>query len=171
MEKKDKLILTAILFFITVFLFTDMIADWFDGVPVYHFAVQLTVIATALVGFYWIWKNNTALINIIDLKSEKITTLNDKNKELSYGLSLAIEKQFNDWQLTSTEKDIGFFLLKGFSLKEIAEYRQTAEITVRQQSAKIYQKAQLAGRTELSAFFMEDFLINPDSAQHQIITN
>lgn len=53
---------------------------------------------------------------------------------------------------------MAFLLLKGMSLKELAELRGTSEKTARAQSMSIYAKAGLSGRSELSAFFLEDLL-------------
>jgi DNA-binding NarL/FixJ family response regulator len=53
---------------------------------------------------------------------------------------------------------VGFLLLKGFSLKEIADFRDTKVKTVQQQSQSIYQKTGLVSRSELAAFFLEDLL-------------
>ena len=78
--------------------------------------------------------------------------------QLLAGLSQKIEEQFNQWQLTPAEKEVGFLLLKGISLKEIADIRQTQLKTVQQQSQSIYQKTGLASRSELAAFFLEDLL-------------
>jgi DNA-binding CsgD family transcriptional regulator len=69
-----------------------------------------------------------------------------------------IRRQFESWQLTAAEQDVGLLLLKGFSHKEIARVRGTSEATVRQQAAALYQKAGLSGRTALSAFLLEDLL-------------
>ncbi len=74
------------------------------------------------------------------------------------GLSEVIEKQFNKWKLTGAEKDVGFMLLKGFSLKEIADLRNTSEKTVQLQSQSIYKKSKLGNRSEFAAFFLEDLL-------------
>jgi DNA-binding NarL/FixJ family response regulator len=57
---------------------------------------------------------------------------------------------------------VGLLLLKGLSLKEAAEARQTSERTVRQQALAVYRKAGLAGRAELAAFFLEDLLLPRD---------
>lgn len=160
MKKNDTYVLTGILIFIISFLFVDMVADWFDGAPFYHFVVQTFVILNTFVGLYWVWKKNVFLQNTVITKRNRIGELNQKNKELAYGLSLAVDNQFKEWKLSTVEKEIGYLLLKGFSLKEISEFRKTAEITVRQQSARIYEKAELAGRIELSAYFMEDILIH-----------
>ncbi|RFF28862.1 helix-turn-helix transcriptional regulator [Wenzhouxiangella sp. 15181] len=77
------------------------------------------------------------------------------------GLSEAIQEQFEAWQLSKAEAEIALLLLKGLSLKEIAAVRTTGERTVREQARAIYRKAGLTGRSELSAFFLEDLLL-PD---------
>lgn len=81
------------------------------------------------------------------------------------GLARSIDLQLEQWQLSVAEKEIAFLLLKGLSLKEIARLRGTAEKTVRAQSAAVYAKSGLAGRTELSAFFLEDLLVPPAKRQ------
>ncbi|MCK5396413.1 MAG: DNA-binding response regulator, partial [Gammaproteobacteria bacterium] len=73
-------------------------------------------------------------------------------------LGNVINQQFNDWQLTNSEKEVGRLLLKGLSLKEIAAIRNTLEKTVRQQASSIYKKAELNGRHAFSAWFIEDIL-------------
>ena len=78
--------------------------------------------------------------------------------QLLAGLSVKIENQFAHWQLTPAETEVGFLLLKDFSLKEIADMRNTKLKTVQQQSQSIYQKTSLASRSELAAFFLEDLL-------------
>ncbi len=75
------------------------------------------------------------------------------------GLARSIDQQLDQWQLSVAEKEVAFLLLKGLSLKDIARVRGTAEKTVRAQSAAVYAKSGLAGRTELSAFFLEDLLV------------
>ena len=45
------------------------------------------------------------------------------------------------------------------SFKEAAAVRDTSERTVREQARSLYKKAGLAGRSELSAFFLEDLLL------------
>ena len=81
----------------------------------------------------------------------------DSNQELSSKPG-ASHAQLSSWKLTVAEKEVAFLLLKGMSLKEIAEIRKTAEKTARAHSMAIYAKAGLSGRSELSAFFLEDLL-------------
>lgn len=78
-------------------------------------------------------------------------------------LGSAIRRQFDAWRLTAAEQDVGLFLLKGCSHKEIARFRRTSEATIRQQAASIYQKAGLGGRAALAAYFLDD-LLTPTSS-------
>jgi len=78
--------------------------------------------------------------------------------QLMAGLSVKIEQQFALWKLSPAETEVGFLLLKGCSLKEIADIRATKLKTTQQQSQSIYQKTGLASRSELAAFFLEDLL-------------
>ena len=84
-------------------------------------------------------------------------------------ISAHVERDFQRWGLSEAERDIGWLLLKGLSFKEIASLRKRSERTVRQQAGAIYAKAGLANRSELAAWFMEDFLSSgseiPDSKQ------
>ena len=77
-------------------------------------------------------------------------------------LGAAIERQFGAWGCTRAEQEVGLLLLKGFSHKEIARFRNSSEATIRQQAAAIYQKAGLSGRAVLSAYFLEELLVPPE---------
>jgi DNA-binding CsgD family transcriptional regulator len=74
------------------------------------------------------------------------------------GLNIAIERQFDDWEMSPAERDVARLVLKGFSHKEIAALRATSERTVRQQAQSVYRKSGLAGKNGLSAYFLEDLL-------------
>ena len=80
-------------------------------------------------------------------------------REALQGLGEAIDSQFERWQLTAAEREVGLLMLKGLSHREVAEIRQTTEATVRQQALVVYRKSGLANRTQLSAFFLEDLLL------------
>jgi DNA-binding NarL/FixJ family response regulator len=82
-------------------------------------------------------------------------------EKLIVGLADSIDKQLERWGFSKAEKDVALLLLKGLSIKEIASVRSTSEKTVRAQTAAIYSKSGLAGRSELSAFFLEDLLSPP----------
>lgn len=77
------------------------------------------------------------------------------------GLGEEIEKQFEKWQLTVAEREVGLLMLKGFSHREVGGLRGTTEATVRHQARSIYQKSGLPGRTAFCAYFLEDLLPAP----------
>jgi DNA-binding CsgD family transcriptional regulator len=112
------------------------------------------------------WKQlRTAQLRARDLQRDLDGTRADlarwrsEAQEALRGLGAAIDAQFERWELTPAERDVALLLLKGFSLKEIAELRTTGERTARQQALAVYRKAGLAGRAELAAFFLEDLLL------------
>lgn len=79
------------------------------------------------------------------------------------GLGAAIDRQFEAWKLTPTEREVALLLLKGYGHKQIAGATNRGERTVRQHAVAVYQKSGLAGRAELAAFFLEDLLLPRDS--------
>lgn len=69
-----------------------------------------------------------------------------------------LEQHFVQWALTPAERDVAFFVLKGFSTSEIAALRKTSEGTVKAQSNAIYRKAGVSGRGQLMSIFIDDLL-------------
>ncbi len=76
------------------------------------------------------------------------------------GLALAIDQQLIKWNLTVAEKEVACLLLKGISLKDVAEVRKTSEKTARVQSMGVYSKAGISGRSEISVFFLEALTVS-----------
>ena len=74
------------------------------------------------------------------------------------GLGQEIENQFGNWGLSDAEEEVGLLMIKGFTHKEIADLRGTAEATVRQQARKVYQKSGIQGKAAFCAYFLEDLL-------------
>jgi DNA-binding NarL/FixJ family response regulator len=75
------------------------------------------------------------------------------------GLGHAIDAQFTIWNLTPTEREVALMLLKGYGHKQIAALTGRGERTVRQHAGTVYEKARLAGRAELAAFFLHDLML------------
>jgi DNA-binding CsgD family transcriptional regulator len=80
-------------------------------------------------------------------------------QRLLQGLGVEIDRQMRQWGLSHAEREVSLFLLKGYSTKEIATHLGKSERTVRQQCGAVYKKSGLAGRADLSAFFLEDLLL------------
>jgi len=77
------------------------------------------------------------------------------------GLGQEVGQQFGEWGLSPAERETALMLLKGFSLKQIAGLTGRSERTVRQHAVAVYAKSGLAGRAELSGFFLGDLLLPP----------
>jgi len=156
---------------IAAFLGGDIASDLADGASATHLATEGAIMTFALAGVVLMWRQlATARLKARDLQRDLDGTRADlarwrsEAQDALRGLGAAIDAQFERWGLTPAERDVALLLLKGFSLKEIAELRSTGERTARQQSLAVYRKAGLAGRAELAAFFLEDLLLPADGA-------
>ncbi len=165
-SNKERAIIAIILLGISVMTLIDLIIDSKEGVSWWHTSIEGLVVVAALFGVFLLMRDTFKLKR--SLKDEKEFTAKFKkeasiwkehSKKYLEGLSQSIDSQLNKWQLTKSEKEVAFLLLKGFSLKEIAALRKTTEKTARAQSTTVYAKAGLSGRSQLSAFFLEDLLL------------
>ena len=166
MDRSQKILLTTIIGLIMAFTAGDMIADYDEGSSFWHLSIEACLLILSFFGIATIWNANrilgknaeTLTITLASARSDAEHWLNEV-KQLANGLSDAIDRQFGAWNLSVSEKDIGLLLLKGLSLKEVADVRGTSERTVRQQAQEIYRKSGVAGRAEFAAFFLEDLLL------------
>lgn len=69
-----------------------------------------------------------------------------------------LEERFETWRLTRAERDVALFAIKGMSTAEIAQLRETSEGTVKAQTAAIYRKAGVNGRSQLLSLFIDDLM-------------
>lgn len=165
MTKNERLAISAILVLIAVLTFIDIYNDYLEGVALWHISIETVVGLTALAGVYYLIKSHIKMQHTVEKEKQLSNELNLeaqkwKHVSKSYldGLSVEINKQLDKWELTEAEKRVAFLLLKGLSIKEIADLRKTSEKTVRTQANSIYSKSGLPGRSALSAFFLEDLL-------------
>jgi len=143
----------------------DLISDFSVNADFNHLAQEVVLIALSLIALIWMLLDiRRQDLEISALREELLTIKSSQPTAEKYvleaksKLSAVISQQFQDWKLTDSEKDIGWLLLKGLSLKEIALIRETVEKTVRQQASAIYKKTGLNGRHVFSAWFIEDVL-------------
>lgn len=143
----------------------DLIQDSLEGVTVEHYLIELfqavlvfSAILYLLRRFVIEKRSSSKLVQRLNVMSTERDEWRKKAETYLNGLSVIIEEQFKEWHLTEAEIEVGFMLLKGFALKEIAALRDTHEKTVYSQTQTIYRKSNLSGRTEFSAFFLEDLL-------------
>ena len=74
----------------------------------------------------------------------------------SGALADVMEGYFRSWTLTPTEADVATFTIKGYSIAEIANFRGSAEGTIKTHLNAIYRKSGTAGRTQLVSILVED---------------
>lgn len=156
----------AFLIVLFVLIGTDVIEDTHQGVEWTHLLLELSIEAVILVGIAALWRRMLAMRSEAVHLERDLARAQEETKRwraeahtFLQGLGEAIDRQFERWNLTAAEREIGLLLLKGLSHKEIANIRKTNEQTVRQQSLSLYRKAGLSGRNDLSAFFLEDLLL------------
>jgi len=166
MNRHERWIIAAVLFAIAVLTSIDIYNDYFEGVAGWHISIEAVVAIIALVAIFYLIRGRFKLQHTLTREQEFSNELQEeaqKWKQVSEkyvkGLSVEIENQLNRWDLTDAEKEVSFLLLKGLSNKEIAGVRNTSVQTVRTQTNAIYTKSGLSGRSELSAFFLEDLLL------------
>ena len=148
----------ALFALIAVLIAGDLVTDRGEGASLLHLAVETLVLVAAATGAAILWRRvGKARLDLAAAQAEA-DRWRAENRALVRGLGDAILQQFERWHLTAAESEIGLFLLKGLSLKEIATLRATSERTVREQARALYRKADLEGRHALSAFFLEDLL-------------
>lgn len=159
---------SALFVAIAVLIGWDLIADYREGAHWGHIAVELFILLVAATGAVLLWVQfRQTRLDLADARVDAEQWRNE-SRELLRGLGIAIEKQFVAWDLTKAEAEVGLFLLKGFSHKEIAGIRLTSERTAREQARALYRKSGLPGRSALSAFFLEDLLLPQNEGEDNV---
>lgn len=91
----------------------------------------------------------------------------DRALALASGAFLqVVERQFDTWRLTPSEREVALLSLKGMELATIADLRGSAMGTVRAQLARIYGKSGVTSRAQFASLFVEELLgRSPDPSQ------
>jgi DNA-binding CsgD family transcriptional regulator len=165
----------ALFGFIAAAIGGDLFSDAVEGASGWHLVAEGVVMGLSLLGLTVMWTQlrsararARALERDLDGTRADLARWRNEAQDHLRGLGAAIDLQFRRWELTPAEREVALLLLKGLSLKDIADLRATSERTVRQQSLGIYRKSGLAGRAELAAFFLEDLLLPADGARDAV---
>lgn len=162
--------IVSILLIVAILVGFDIFTDSREGVVLWHILIEGLIGVVALAGVLYLLRGTVNLRHQLRKEIQEFSAFKkeaeawraDSRKYID-GLALAIDQQLTKWKLTVAEKEVAFLLLKGLSLKEIADIRKTTEKTARVQSIAVYAKAGISGRSELSAFFLEDLLLPTSS--------
>lgn len=139
----------------TAFFAVDVLGDLvfggdFPGGKL-HVVLELVVVTISATAF---------VFHIRELKSlsRKHRKISDQMRVATGQFADVIEELFSAWALTPAERDVAIFLVKGVSFKEIADARGAREGTVKAQANAVYRKAEVSGRHQLVALFLDELL-------------
>lgn len=165
MRASERGVTASVLALIALLASVDLMVDLREGVTLWHVLAEATVAVVACFGAFHLLRGAWQLRRRLDAQGRDFSAFRQQaeawrtgSKKYLDGLSRSISLQLDQWQLSAAEKEVAFLLLKGLSLREIAAARRTTEKTARVQSSAVYTKSGLAGRSELSAYFLEDLL-------------
>jgi len=143
----------------------DLVTDLSYGADVDHMVKEAVIVAISMIAIAWLslgLRRQRLEISSLRQELEAVNTSQVQPRkyvlEARKKLGNVVTRQFSEWKLTGSEVEVGWLLLKGLSLKEVAMVRNTQEKTVRQQASSIYKKAGVSGRHAFSAWFIEDIL-------------
>lgn len=140
----------AIVFFIYD-LFVDAFID--HEYFTYHFIIELIV---------FLCVSMALIMGVHDLLRLR-TRLAQEEKRLdmfSRDLAESINIEMEEWRMTPSEKDVAWFIIKGYRFSEIAQARGVKENTVRLQATSLYSKAGVSGRSEFVAEIIQSLLLS-----------
>ena len=157
--------IVILLIILSAMSIADLVVDHHEGAGLEHMAQEgvllllcLIAVASLLLGFRRQSNRIAGLKQELVIAAQEVAKASDSLKDGRLAFAKVIAEQFTVWGLSKSEHEIGFLVLKGFSLAEIASLRETKEKTVRQQASAVYKKAGVSGRHAFSAWFIEDYM-------------
>jgi DNA-binding CsgD family transcriptional regulator len=154
--------LAALLGIIAVAGTVDLVLDRPERWLTLHTVYELSLIVLSLGGAVWLWRGwrraelqGDRLQRSLAVRQAERDAWRAQAEKALAGLAVAVERQFEAWQLTPAERSVALQLLKGASHREIAARTGRSERTIRQQAAAVYRKAGVEGRAELAGWFLE----------------
>jgi len=158
--------LTSVLAAIATWGVVDLLLDRPDPLLSFHVAFEVGFVGLSLGSIAYLWIGWMRARRGLGQARDRLTAREaerdawrQRAMTLLQGLGEEIDVQFRRWGLTPAECEIALMLLKGLGHKEIASVLERSERTIRQHAVAVYRKSGLAGRAELSAFFLEDLLL------------
>ena len=83
-------------------------------------------------------------------------TMETKLSRASEAFEDLLSAYFDAWELSDAEQEVTRLLLKGCSVSEMAQIRNSKEGTIKAQTNAIYKKSGYANKTQLLSAFLED---------------
>lgn len=139
-----------------------------------HVLVELALIATSLgLAWYlwWGWHQASRALReartALAVRRAEGDRWQRAARQVIEDLGRAVDRQFDDWDLSGAERGVALLLLKGLSHKEVAARTSRSERTIRQHAVSVYRKSGLGGRAALAAYFLGDLTL-PSSTRSAV---
>ena len=160
---RNRMFALAIIAGAIAFIVYDLAYDAFlEGeFPSFHFFIELLV---------FIGASAVLLIGIRDLLQlrRQLSREERRNDMYSRALAKSIDLQLDAWGMSPSERDVAWFIIKGYRFSEIARMRGVKETTSRLQATSVYAKAGVRGRSEFVAEIIQSLLERlPEDAGHR----
>lgn len=164
---RSRALVVGVLLVVVVGGIVDLVLDRPERWLSPHVLFEVGLVSVSLGLALWLWRGwlraDRALEEtrrVLDERREERDAWRARARSALEGLGEAIDRQFEAWGLTPTEREVALFLLKGYSHKQVAGMTGRSERTVRQHAGAVYEKAGFSGgRAELAAFFLEDLML------------
>lgn len=124
----------------------DDTGSWRDSDAFEYLVSAVLVIGVAVTG--WLIKTT--------INRQK--RLDDQIRAASGAFAELLDEHFDQWALTPSERDVALLAIKGLSITEMAQIRETREGTIKTQCNAIYRKAGVNGRPQLISLFVEELM-------------
>jgi DNA-binding NarL/FixJ family response regulator len=151
---------------ITLGAAADLVMDRPERLLTLHVLAEFALLCVSLgtagflaKGWYLAQRELRSLASLVRVSESERDEWRARAGRLLRGLAEEMATTFDAWRLTPTERETALMLLKGHSHKRIGRLTGRSDRTVRQHAVALYRKAGLAGRSELSAFFLDDLLL------------
>jgi DNA-binding NarL/FixJ family response regulator len=140
----------------------DITDDYVHGSDLPHLMAEILLVGACVELIRRVWKKYRHQEDEIErlekegLELDKSLVNWRKETELLRNtIRESIESQFISWGLSSSEIEVAFLTLRGFSFEQIASLLDKSERTVRKQAGAIYEKSGFSGRAAFVGFFLE----------------
>lgn len=153
--------LIAVQAFCAVFFLTDVVADIAEDATSigFHIIVESVAVVTLVIA---IAVETKALSDL----ARRGARLEQSLKQANSAVFEVIESCFEAWHLSPAEHDVATFVVKGFSIDEIAELRGNKPGTIKAHLNNIYRKSDSRNRAELMATLV-DTLVGARGAEQE----
>ena len=167
----EKIVLTCLQVAVFIMVCADVTFDVVEGLPmkamIFDLSLEGSILILVLISTNYIWRRFTHVSdskNALHIDLEKTKDLasmwEKKSKQFIIEFQKHLLVKFEQWKLSKSEREIAILLLKGKTSKDIASERFTSERTIRNQCRSLYEKAGLSGKNELSAYFLNELILD-----------